>query len=123
MKFVSEPRCPSSQCLKPLDRNRAASVVDLVGPYGDLPRSSWPIWFEEIIRYKETNADHLIDKVLECPYCHLVWTQPENFDTGFRAKPKGYHRGNPDRLDPVSPGVQMKDPKGRMVAEGKGKRR
>jgi hypothetical protein len=116
MKFVSEPGCPSNQCRKSFGRDGPLSLLVLYAQ--PTPR---PEWFKEIIRYKESNPEHLVDAVYECPYCHLVWTQPSNFDPGFRADPKGYHRSDPDRLDPIPLGVQMKDPGGHWVDEGRGK--
>jgi hypothetical protein len=120
MKPVSEPRCPSNRCLKSFPDG----PLNLLLEFQLLLRPSWPSWFEEIIRYKESNPAHLVDAVYECPHCHLVWTQPSSkrSDAGFQADPKGYHRRDPDRLDPIPPGVQMKDPSGHMVAEGSGKR-
>jgi hypothetical protein len=121
MRFVSEPRCPNSQCSRSFARDGPISLLAALAQL--TPRPEWPEWFEEIMRYKEAHPEHLVDAVYECPYCSLVWTQPSNFDVGFRATPKGYHRSNPERLDPVRRGVRMKDPGGHMVAEGKGKRR
>src|SRR5216684_5859842 len=99
MKF--DPTCPSDQCLKSLGRDGPLDLLFLLAQ--QIPRPEWPEWFEEIIRYKGSNPEHLVDAVYECPHCHLVWTQPPNYDAGFHASPKGYHRSDPDRLDPVPP--------------------
>jgi hypothetical protein len=121
MRFVPEPRCPSDRCLKSFGRDGPSSLLVLLAQR--TPRREWPGWFEEIIRYKESNPEHLVDEVYECPYCHLVWTQPHSSHPGFRADPKGYRRSDPDRLDPIPPGVEMKGPGGHWVAEGRGKYR
>jgi hypothetical protein len=121
MRFVSAPRCPSDQCLRSFARDGPISLLAVLAQ--STPRAEWPEWFEEIICYKSSKPEHLVDPVYECPDCHLVWIQPSNFDPGFHAMPRGYHRSNPDRLDPVPPSVHMRDPGGRMVADGRGKRR
>jgi len=120
MRFVSEPRCPSDRCLKSF---RMQGPIPLITLFRELPRESWPAWFAEIIAYKEAVPEHLTDAVYECPYCHLVWIQPSNFDAGFRAMPRGYRRSDPDRLEPVPAGVRIREPEGHMVAEARGKRR
>jgi hypothetical protein len=118
MRFASEPRCPSTQCLKSFGREGPIPLLAVLAQ--PTPR---PEWFEKIVRYKETHSEHLVDAVYECPYCRLVWTQPNNFAPGFRAVRWGFRRENPERLEPIPPSVRMKDPEGHMVAEGKGKRR
>jgi hypothetical protein len=118
MKFIPKQSCPSNQCLKSLGRDGPIALLAVSAQA--TPRQEW---FEELIRFKKAHPEHLTDGIYECPYCHLVWTQPGNFDPGFRAVPRGYHRSDPDRLDPVPSDVRMKDPSGHLVPEGRGKRR
>src|ERR1035438_9580191 len=119
MRPVSDLRCPSSRCLESF---RIAGPISLQGQFQHLPRPSWPKWFEEIICYKESNPDHLVDPVYECPACQVVWTQPSSFDAGFHAVLWGYNRGDTERLEPVPVGVQATDPTVRRVAEAPSKR-
>jgi len=113
MRTIPEARCPSSACLRSyLEPLRS---VFSWGP----PR---PAWLEELIQEKKQNPERRTDLIFECPYCKVVWSQPSNFDEGFRAVLKGYDRGNPDQLESVPPNVRAIDPPVRRIADSRPKR-
>lgn len=114
MRTISKPRCPNSQCLKSF-RDRLRPVREWEPPR--------PKWFEDLVGEKSGGDAQLPHSVFECPYCHVVWTQPSNFDPGFRAVLRGCDRGNPARLEPVPPDAKAIDPPVKRVAEGRLDRR
>jgi hypothetical protein len=106
VRNVSDPRCPSSVCGRQF-RDAPRSLLD-----PDVPR---PAWLDSLIAGQ--GPEHSTDLAFRCPHCGIVWTQPGSALVGFSAVLRGYDRGDPERLEPVPPGVRAVDPPARRVAE------